>query len=39
MPIVKWPDRTVLQKSMQFRIHFGTKCAVIIHCLEVFIEA
>ena len=39
-PFVKWPDRTVLQKSMpmQFRRHFGTKCAVIIDCFEVFIE-
>ena len=40
MPFVKWPDRTVLQKSMpmQFRIHFGTKCAVIIDCFDMFIE-
>ena len=32
MPFVKLPDHTVLQNSMpmQFRIHFGIKCAVVI---------
>ena len=35
-----WPDREDLQRTMpmQFRRHFGTKCAVIIDCFEVFIE-
>ena len=37
---VKWPERSVLQKTMpmQFRRHFGKKCVVIIDCFEVFIE-
>ena len=40
MPFVKLPDHTVLQKSMtiQFRIHLGTKCAVVFNCFEVFID-
>ena len=35
-----WPDREDLRRTMpmQFRRHFGTKCAVIIDCFEVFIE-
>ncbi|XP_060561604.1 uncharacterized protein LOC132721334 [Ruditapes philippinarum] len=39
-PFVHWPDRESLQKTMpmQFRKHFGKKCAVIIDCFEVFIE-
>ena len=39
-PLVFWPSREELQKSMpmQFRKHFGTKCAVIIDCFEVFID-
>ena len=39
-PFVVWPEREVLQKTMpmQFRKHFGTRCAVIIDCFEVFIE-
>lgn len=39
-PLVYWPDRETLRLTMpmQFRKHFGTKCAVIIDCFEVFIE-
>lgn len=39
-PLIIWPDRDQLQKTMpmQFRKHFGKKCAVIIDCFEVFIE-
>ncbi|XP_060604759.1 uncharacterized protein LOC132757489 [Ruditapes philippinarum] len=39
-PLVYWPDRETLRLTMpmQFRQHFGTKCAVIIDCFEVFIE-
>ncbi|WAR19585.1 hypothetical protein MAR_001423 [Mya arenaria] len=39
-PLVYWPDRESLQKTMpmQFREHFGKKCAVIIDCFEVFID-
>jgi hypothetical protein len=39
-PLVFWPSREELKKSMptQFRKHFGTKCAVIIDCFEVFID-
>ena len=35
-----WPDREDLRRTMpmQFRRHFGTKCAVIIDSFEVFIE-
>ena len=38
--LVKWPDRLALQKTMpmQFRRHFGKKCAVIIDCFEVFTD-
>lgn len=39
-PLIIWPERDQLQKTMpmQFRKHFGKKCAVIIDCFEVFIE-
>ena len=39
-PFVVWPEREVLKKTMpmQFRKHFGIRCAVIIDCFEVFIE-
>lgn len=39
-PLIIWPEREHLQKTMpmQFRKHFGKKCAVIIDCFEVFIE-
>ena len=39
-PLIHWPDREMLRKTMpmQFRKHFGKKCAVIIDCFEVFIE-
>ena len=39
-PLVVWPDRHLLRKTMpmQFRKHFGRKCAVIIDCFEIFIE-
>ena len=39
-PFIHWPDRDSLQETMpmQFRKHFGKKCAVIIDCFEVFIE-
>ena len=39
-PLVFWPSREDLKKTMpmQFRKHFGTKCAVIIDCFEVFID-
>ena len=39
-PFVFWPDRMTLRKTMpmQFRKHFGTRCAVILDCFEVFIE-
>ena len=39
-PLVKWPDRAALQKTMpmQFRRHFGKKCVVIIDCFEVFTD-
>lgn len=38
--LIIWPEREHLQKTMpmQFRKHFGKKCAVIIDCFEVFIE-
>uniref|UniRef100_A0A8C5CM84 THAP-type domain-containing protein n=1 Tax=Gadus morhua TaxID=8049 RepID=A0A8C5CM84_GADMO len=38
-PLIIWPEREHLQKTMpmQFRKHFGKKCAV-IDCFEVFIE-
>jgi len=37
---INWPERETLVKTMpmQFRKHFGTKCAVIIDCFEIFIE-
>ncbi|XP_052802920.1 uncharacterized protein LOC128233081 [Mya arenaria] len=39
-PSIYWPARETLEKTMpmQFRKHFGRKCAVIIDCFEVFIE-
>lgn len=39
-PLIIWPERDVLQKTMpmQFRKHFGKKCVVIIDCFEVFID-
>ena len=39
-PLIHWPEREILRKTMpmQFRKHFGRKCAVIIDCFEVFIE-
>uniref|UniRef100_A0A9J8B0E7 THAP-type domain-containing protein n=1 Tax=Cyprinus carpio carpio TaxID=630221 RepID=A0A9J8B0E7_CYPCA len=39
-PLIIWPYRDQLQKTMpmQFRKHFGKKCAVIIDCFEDFIE-
>ena len=39
-PFIMWPDRETLRKTtpMQFRKHFGTRCAAIIDCFEVFIE-
>lgn len=39
-PFVFWPDRETLRMTtpMQFRKHFGTRCAAIIDCFEVFIE-
>ncbi|KAL7392252.1 hypothetical protein ABVT39_022029 [Epinephelus coioides] len=39
-PLVMWPETEQLQKAMpmQFRKHFGKKCAVIIDCFEVFID-
>jgi len=39
-PFTIWPEREHLQKTMpmQFRKHFGKKCAVIIDCFEIFIE-
>ena len=39
-PFVFWPDRETLRKTtpIQFRKHFGTRCAAIIDCFEVFIE-
>lgn len=39
-PLIIWPEREQLQKTMpmQFRKHFGKKCAVIIDCFEIFIE-
>ena len=38
--LVKWPERSALQKTMpmQFRKHFGKKCAVIIDCFKVFTD-
>lgn len=38
--LIKWPSREELRKTMpmQFRNSFGTKCAVIIDCFEIFIE-
>ncbi|XP_052760825.1 uncharacterized protein LOC128203467 [Mya arenaria] len=39
-PMVHWPQREVLQKTMpmQFRKNFGKKVVSIIDCFEVFIE-
>ena len=39
-PLVKWPERQFLQRSMphQFIEAFGNKVAVIIDCFEIFIE-
>ncbi|KAM9383853.1 uncharacterized protein KZ484_005792 [Pholidichthys leucotaenia] len=39
-PLVIWPDRDTLQKSMPivFQRLFETKCAMIIHCFEVLID-
>lgn len=39
-PLVFWPSRHDLRKTMpmQFRKCFGTKCAVIIDCFEIFID-
>ena len=39
-PLIMWPSRDALRKTMpmQFRKYFGTKCAVIIDCFEVFID-
>ena len=38
--LVKWPDRTELiaTMSLTFRKHIGTNVAVIIDCIEVFIN-
>ena len=39
-PFIIWPSREALWKTMpmQFRQHFGKKCAVIIDCFEIFID-
>ena len=39
-PLIIWPEREQLQKTMpmQFRKSFGTKCAVLINCFEIFID-
>lgn len=39
-PLVFWPSRHDIRKtmSMQFRKCFGTTCAVIIDCFEIFID-
>ena len=39
-PLIVWPSRDALRKTMPmpFRKYFGTKCAVIIDCFEIFID-
>ena len=39
-PLVKWPDRDNLKKTMpmEFKAAFGTKVSVIIECYEIFID-
>lgn len=39
-PLIKWPDRESLRKTMPacFRTEFGEKVVVVIDCFEVFIE-
>ena len=39
-PLVFWPERDALQKTMpmEFRKHYGMKCVSIIDCFEVRIE-
>lgn len=39
-PLIQWPDRDCLQKTMPwcFRSHYGLKVTSIIDCFELFIE-
>ena len=39
-PLIMWPDRDVLQKTMPacFQESFGKKVVVIINCFEIFID-
>ena len=39
-PLIKWPDRECLQKTMPFcyRRHYGLRVVSIIDCFELFIE-
>lgn len=39
-PLIYWPDRNELRETtpMSFRVHFGTKVAVIVDCFEIFLE-
>ena len=39
-PLIKWPDRECLQKTMPFcfRHHYGLRVVSIIDCFELFIE-
>ena len=39
-PLIRWPEREELQKTMPlcFRLHYDLRVTSIIDCFEVFIE-